>query len=97
MRVFGSLSIFSLREAMVLSLQRLLLLWGLQGLWAQEYGEKYKDGSIRKRNRQLLPNVIAPNGKCKFEQLYYSTCVVQNALRVTFVINLATIYKLYKN
>lgn len=68
--------IFPLREAMVPALQWLLLLWGLRGLWAQEYGEKHKEGSIRKGNRHLPLNVIAPNGKCKSEQLYYPSCVV---------------------
>lgn len=92
----GSLSIcplaLSLREAMDSSLQWLLLLCGLRGLWAQEYGEKYEEGSIRTRNRQLPPNVIAPNGKCKSEQLYYSSCVLY-ALRLPFFINLVAIYK----
>ena len=72
----GSLSIcpldFSPREAMVSSLQWLLLLWGLGGLWAQESGGKYKEESTRKRNRQLPLNVITPNGKCKSEQ--YPSC-----------------------
>lgn len=72
----GSLSIFSLREAMGPSLQWLLLLWGLHSLWAQEYGEKHEDGSSRKRNRQLVPIAIAPNGKCKSKQLYYPSCLV---------------------
>lgn len=63
----------SLRGAMVSSLQWLLLLWGLPGLWAEEHGGKYEEGSIRRRNRQLPPNVIAPNGKCKSQQLCCSS------------------------
>lgn len=60
---------FSLRKAMVPSLEWLLLLWGLQGLWAQEYGEEYEERNSRKRNRQLPPNVIAQNGQCKSKLL----------------------------
>ncbi|XP_056883665.1 collagen alpha-1(XXVIII) chain-like [Takifugu flavidus] len=47
---------------MVPSLQWLLLLWGLRGLWAQEFGEEHEE-RIRKRNRQLPSNAIAQNGK----------------------------------
>lgn len=87
----------SLRGNMVSSLQWLLLLWGLGGLWAEEHGEKYKVGSIRRRNRQLPPNVIAPNGKCKSKQLCCSSCVVWNVLRLTSFMNLVTIYKCIRN
>lgn len=52
---------------MVPSLQWLLLLWGLQGLWAQDYEEDYEEEGVttRKKNRQFPSNLIAQNGKCK--------------------------------
>lgn len=52
---------------MVPSLQWLLLLWGLQGLWAQDYEEDYEEEAVttKKKNRQFPSNVIAQNGKCK--------------------------------
>lgn len=52
---------------MVPSLQLLLLLWGLQGLWAQDYEEDNEEEGVttRKKNRQFPINFIAQNGKCK--------------------------------
>lgn len=58
---------FSVREVMVPSLQWLLLLWGLQGLWAQDYEEANEEdrAATRKKNKQLPSNFITQNGKCK--------------------------------
>lgn len=60
---------FSLKEAMVPSLQWLLLLWGLQGAWAVDYEDDYEEEKVptRRRTKQLPSNVIPQNGKCKSE------------------------------
>lgn len=59
---------------MVPSLQWLLLLWGLQGLWAQDYEEDYEEEGVttRKKNRQFPSNLIAQNGKCKSKSLFFA-------------------------
>lgn len=59
---------------MVPRLQWLLLLWGLPGLWAQDYEDDYEDGGVntRRRTKQLSSNVIPRNGKCKSKALSLS-------------------------
>lgn len=49
------------------SLRWLLLLWGLQGLWAQDFDGRYEEERLaaRRRNAQLPSNVIPKNGQCK--------------------------------
>lgn len=58
--------LFFFREVMVPSLHWLLLLWGLQGLCAQDY-EDYEDVAVttKKKSKILSPNSIPQNGKCK--------------------------------
>lgn len=52
---------------MASSLRWLLLLWGLKGLWAQDFDGHYEDERLRarRRNAQLPSNVIPQNGQCK--------------------------------
>lgn len=68
-----------LRGIMVPRLQWLLLLWGLQGLWAQDYEEDKEDGRVntRRKKRQLPSNFIPRNGKCKskFLSLFGGDCL----------------------
>lgn len=65
---------------MVPSLHWLLLLWGLQGLWAEKIEEKYEGGMrTEKKKRQLPSNYIAQNGKCKLNKclflvVWYGIC-----------------------
>lgn len=56
-----------LSEAMAPSLRWLLLLWGLQGLWAQDFDGRYEEERLagRRRNAQLPSNVIPQNGQGK--------------------------------
>lgn len=70
---------------MVLSLHWLLLLWGLQGLLAQDYEEDYGEEVVttKKKKTKLNPsNVIPENGKCKCFIHLYSTCVPLMFLKV---------------
>lgn len=64
---------FSLREVMVPSLHWLLLLWGLQGLWAQDYEEDYEEEVVttKKKSRLNPSNSIPQNGKCKSKVLFF--------------------------
>lgn len=54
---------------MVPSLYWLLLLWGLQGLCAQDYEEDYEEEVVtpKKKNKLYPSNSIPQNGKCKFK------------------------------
>lgn len=57
---------------MVPSLHWLLLLWGLQGLLAQDYEEDYEEEVVtpRKKNKQFSTNSISQNGKCKSKIIF---------------------------
>lgn len=49
----------------------LLLLWGIQGLWAQDYEEDYEEEVVttKKKNKLYSPNSIPQNGKCKTKDI----------------------------
>lgn len=62
---YPSLACF--REVMVPSLHWFLLLWGLQGLWAQDYDEDSREQVVttRKRSKVYSSNFIPQNAKGK--------------------------------
>ncbi|XP_031147367.1 collagen alpha-1(XXVIII) chain-like isoform X1 [Sander lucioperca] len=57
-------------EVMVPSLHWLLLLWGLQGLWAQDYEEDYEEEVVttKKKSRLNPSNSIPQNGKSLIDE-----------------------------
>lgn len=65
---FNRFSFTPVREVMVPSMHWLLLLWGLQGLLAQDYEEGDEEPAVtpKKKNKIYSSNFIPPNGKCKF-------------------------------
>lgn len=65
----GHLCFIPFREVMVPLWHWLLLLCGLQGLWAQNYEEEdYEDEvvTVKKKSKLYSPNSIPQNGNCKF-------------------------------
>eukprot|EP00064_Thunnus_orientalis_P013811 superscaffoldBa00002304_g13851 len=53
---------------MVPSLHWLLLLWGLQGLWAQDYEDSEEVVTTRKKNKVYPSNSIPQNGKSLIDE-----------------------------
>lgn len=67
---------------MVPSLHWLLLLWGLQGIWAQDYEEDYEEEEVvppRRKSKQSSFNSVPQNGKCECNVA--SLCSVMAALQ----------------
>lgn len=63
----------SFREVMVPPLPWLLLLWGLQGLCAQDYEEDYEEEVATKKEKKLFKsNSIPQNGKRESDVLRFS-------------------------
>ncbi|KAM7365459.1 hypothetical protein PAMP_016380 [Pampus punctatissimus] len=54
-------------DIMVPSLHWLLLLWGIQGLLAQDYEDNYEEEVVttKKKNKVYSSNFTPQNGKCK--------------------------------
>lgn len=69
--------LLSLREAMAPSLHWLLLLWGLQGLWAQQYEVEYEEEgtTTRTKTQQRPSNFITQNAKCKSQLFRFFSCM----------------------
>lgn len=64
----------SLREIMVTSLHWLLLLWGIQGLCAQDYEEDYEEEVVvtpKRKVNQFASNTIPRNGNGKSKVLSF--------------------------
>lgn len=71
------------RRVMVPSLHVLLLLWGLQGLLAQDYEDNYEEEEVvpnRKKSKIYSPNSLNQNGKCKWCHLC-SLILLRNEVR----------------
>lgn len=70
---FKSISCLYFREVMVPSLHWLLLLWGLQGLWAEQYEEDSREQVVatRRRSKSYSSNFIPQNGKGKSKEALF--------------------------
>lgn len=59
---------------MVPSLHWILLLWGLQGLWAEDYDDDPEEEVVtsKKKNKLFSSNLVPQNGKLKGSELSFS-------------------------
>lgn len=64
---------------MVPSRHWILLLWGLQGLWAQDYEDDHEEevGTSKKKSKLFSSNLVPQNGKIKGSEPSFSfiSCV----------------------